>query len=57
MKKANRTLILIAILSGLSGCVVSPRIEISETLNFDAPMPDQTPLSYADLLCCYECNA
>jgi hypothetical protein len=38
-------------LVSLTGCVVTPRIEISESLYFDAPMPDQVPMSYSDVMC------
>lgn len=50
---------LIALLASLaiSGCVAVPRVEIQETLSFDYEMPDQTPMSYNDLLCCYQCHA
>ncbi len=49
-------LALVAIIS-LSGCVAIPRIEIPDALTFDYEMPSQQPMSYSDLLCCYECNA
>jgi hypothetical protein len=52
-----QTLVLIAILCQLSGCVLTPRIEIPQRLSFDQPLPDQAPMSYNDLLCCYECQA
>jgi hypothetical protein len=47
---------LAAILS-LTGCIAVPRIDIPETLTFDYQIENVQPLSYTDLLCCYECNA
>ncbi len=52
----HKTLILIAALTQLSGCIAVPEITISETLHFDSPMPSQEPVSYADLMCCYDCT-
>lgn len=46
-----RIFLLSVALGALSGCVVTPRIEISESLYFDAPMPVQTPMSYSDIMC------
>ena len=53
----TRILLLCIALGSLTGCVVSPRIELSQSLYFDAPMPNQTPMSYGDVLCCEDCNA
>lgn len=47
----SRTLLMIGLMMSLSGCIITPRIEIPEQLTFDAPMPIQTPMSYDDLLC------
>ena len=47
----------IVALVSLTGCIATPRIELAETLSFDNEMPDQRPMSYNDLLCCYECHA
>ena len=53
-KEANmiaRLCILCAALTALSGCVLTPRIELSESLYFDSPMPSQAPVSYGDVMC------
>lgn len=44
-----------AALISLTGCIATPRIELTETINFDYVVPDVAPMSYADLLCCYDC--
>lgn len=41
----------------VSGCIATPRIDIPEKLTFDYELPSQTPMSYDDLLCCYDCHA
>lgn len=48
---------LVAVLLQVSACVVSPRIELSESLYFDYSIPNQTPMNYGDLLCCEQCSA
>ena len=53
----NRILLLCIALGSLTGCVVTPRVELSESLYFDAPMPNQAPMSYGDVLCCEQCSA
>jgi hypothetical protein len=52
----KKILALISIIS-LTGCIAVPRIEMAETLDFDYQIQNVQPLSYTDLLCCYECNA
>lgn len=53
-----RACILIAILGQLSACIVTPRFEMAQTINFDyVPPVAPIPLSYSDLLCCYDCTA
>ena len=52
-----RTCLFLAILSQLSACIATPRFEISERIDFNAMQPDQKPMSYSDLLCCYDCTA
>lgn len=46
---------LIAALA-LTGCVATPRIEIPNTLSFNYQIPSQAPVSYNDMLCCYDCQ-
>lgn len=53
----KRIILLCALMGTLSGCIVTPRIELSETIYFDAPMPNQTPMTFSDLLCCEQCTA
>lgn len=53
-KKAS---ILLAALFSLSACVVTPRIEIPDNISFNYYVPNQQPMSYSDVLCCYDCNA
>ncbi len=52
-----RTFLLIAILSQLSACIVTPRFEVAQKIEFNHMQPDQRPMSYSDLLCCYDCTA
>ncbi len=52
----NRVFALFAVIS-LTGCIATPRIEIAERIDFNYASPDMTPMSYADLLCCYDCHA
>ncbi len=52
-----RTCAAIAILAQLSACIATPNPDIVDRINFNAPAPDETPMSYADLLCCYDCQA
>ncbi len=49
--------VLFALLIPLSGCIVTPRIEISDTINFDSIPPEQKTVSFNDDLCCWRCNA
>ena len=51
-----RIALILALLLPLSGCIITPRIDISEQLDFDY-VPQQPPMSYSDLLCCYDCQA
>lgn len=53
-----RNLCLIAALCLVTACVPRmPKINMPEHYSFDQPMPSQAPMSYNDLLCCYECTA
>ncbi len=52
-----RIIALCAAVVTLSGCIVTPRIEIAERIDFNFTPPDQKPMSYSDLLCCHECHA
>ena len=52
-----KTSLLLAALFSLSACVATPRIEIPDTISFNYVIPDQSPLSYSDILCCTDCRA
>lgn len=52
-----KTCLLIVMLAQLTGCVVTPRIHLSDNITFDALQPEQKPLSYNDTLCCWRCSA
>ena len=51
-----RTHILLTALLVLTACVATPRVEIPPTLSFNYVIPDQSPMSYADIMCCYDCR-
>ncbi len=53
----TRIITLLAMLGTLSACIATPRIELVENIEFNFTQPDQTPMSYGDLLCCYDCHA
>lgn len=40
----------------LAACVPVIETETAEALDFNAPIVEITPMSYADVLCCYQCN-
>ena len=40
----------------LGACVATPRIEIPNKMSFNHYIPSQAPMSYADILCCYDCH-
>jgi hypothetical protein len=52
-----RTFALLAIACFVSGCMVKPEVKLPMYIGFDQPMPERTPMSYNDLLCCYQCSA
>lgn len=52
-----KKIFVVAAIIPLTGCMVTPKFEMSETINFDYVRQDVTPMSYNDLLCCYDCNA
>jgi hypothetical protein len=52
----TKYLVLLLTLTQLTACVAVPEINITETLHFDSPAPSQEPVSYADLMCCYDCT-
>ena len=52
-----KTCLLLVVLTQLSGCIATPRIEMSETITFDAIPPEPKTMTSNDLLCCWRCNA
>lgn len=52
-----RICLCLAVLNQLSACIATPRIEIAQKFDFNYQMPDHRPMSYDDLLCCYDCTA
>jgi hypothetical protein len=52
-----RMLLLIPVCVQLGGCIATPRIELAERIDFNYMQPDQRPLSFDDMLCCYGCQA
>jgi len=53
----GRAGLLIVLLAQLNGCVAVPTFEVADRLTFDVLQPNQRPMSYDDLLCCYRCDA
>ncbi len=53
----SRLLVLSALLSTLSGCVVIPRTEMTQRIDFNYVTYPEDMLSYNDLMCCAECSA
>ena len=52
-----RIALIIAILPLLGGCVITPRFEMVQQINFDYPAVDFQPTGYSDPLCCLDCTA
>jgi hypothetical protein len=54
----TRFCVIFAMMTLLSGCIVTPRFEMTERFQFNyAPMAAQVPMSPEDLLCCSLCRA
>lgn len=51
---------IISTLTVVSGCIVTPRFEMTQRIDFSytpqASLQVQ-PMSYNDVLCCYDCQA
>ncbi|MDE3061305.1 MAG: hypothetical protein KGJ06_09865 [Pseudomonadota bacterium] len=52
-----RTLLLIAAVYQIGGCIATPRFDTSPPMTFNGPEPMQQQLSYDDVLCCVRCQA
>lgn len=51
-----RTLLMIAALTQLTACYPVFDMRTPEKLTFDAVPPSQAPMTYADLMCCFDCT-
>jgi hypothetical protein len=54
--KPRFIILAIAALS-LTGCIATPRLQLAENYTFDHIHVVQEPMSYNDILCCYDCTA
>lgn len=52
----TRIISLIAMSLSLSACIATPRLELAEHYTFDSMHIVQEPMSYNDILCCYDCT-
>ena len=52
----TRLCVFALILTHLSACVAVPQDVFTETMDFSYAAPSQAPMSYDDLLCCYQCT-
>lgn len=53
----TRFCLIAAMLTLLSGCIVTPRFEMTERIDFNYSPMAQAPMSYSDILCCVDCTA
>ncbi len=53
----TRIISLIAIALSLNACIATPRLQLAERYDFDHVYVVQEPMSYNDILCCYDCTA
>ena len=53
----TRFLVLTAFMSTLSGCIVIPRTEMTQRIDFNYVTMPAAQLSYNDLMCCAQCTA
>jgi hypothetical protein len=54
----TRFCLIFACLTLLSGCIATPRFDMTERIQFNyTPMNAQVQMSYEDLLCCSMCRA
>ncbi|MGE0754156.1 MAG: hypothetical protein AB7L92_03250 [Alphaproteobacteria bacterium] len=51
-----RILTFIALAFSLSACIATPRLEMVDNYTFDHVHVVQQPMSYNDILCCYDCS-
>lgn len=53
----TRFLVLTALLSTLSGCIIIPRTEMTQRIDFNYITVPPVALGYDDLMCCAQCTA
>lgn len=53
----TRIAALVGVLCVLSGCVITPRVEMTRRIDFNYIYTPQAQLSYTDLMCCDRCTA
>ncbi len=51
-----RTLLILTALISTSACVPVFDFSTPEKLTFDHMPPSQAPVTYADMMCCFECT-
>lgn len=51
-----KILSLVFLAISLSGCIATPRLEMAEHYTFDQIHVVQQPMSYNDIMCCYDCT-
>ena len=52
----SRLIIATVTALSLSACIATPRLELAEHYTFDHVYIVQEPMSYNDILCCYDCT-
>ena len=52
-----RFALLAVLMSSLSGCIVIPRTEMTQRIDFNYVTYPEDMLSYNDLMCCAQCTA
>lgn len=53
----TRFLLIASMLTLLSGCIVTPRFEMVDRIDFNYSPMAQAPMTYSDILCCADCTA
>lgn len=53
----TRFCLIVSMLTLLSGCIITPRFEMTERFDFNYSPIAQAPMSYSDILCCVDCTA
>ena len=53
----TKLLAALSLMTMLSGCVITPRIEMTRRIDFNYVYQPQAQLSYNDIMCCARCTA